>query len=189
PKVLVLGQATRSAWPVFDKVRKKIDDYFTRCALATFDPRAITALNREEKDFVPLGQMLLDNHHEKVAELPLSHVAPGKPLPFGALNPAWAEAMAAFYAKVVEPLLGKREALTEAEWKTVQDKLAPFEAYLKAKAGASVEPLGDARVRQLSGELFTKLEELVSKDKAEEPVLQSLNDVEKLVRCHRDLFK
>ena len=36
----------------FKAVKNKVEDYFTRCRLAAFDPRAVSALNREEKEYL-----------------------------------------------------------------------------------------------------------------------------------------
>src|SRR5262249_15128626 len=55
PAVLLLGNNTESAAAMFRAVRAKIDDYFTRCRLAAYDPRAVGALNREEKEYLALG--------------------------------------------------------------------------------------------------------------------------------------
>ena len=42
--MLPLGEGTAAAAAVFDAVRDKVDDYFTRCRLAAFDERAPAAL-------------------------------------------------------------------------------------------------------------------------------------------------
>jgi hypothetical protein len=63
-------------------------------------------------------------------------------LPLGAgVNPAWAGAVAAFRALVVVPLLGDRDSLTEADWQTLKDRLAPYAAWLAARPDAAA--MGD----------------------------------------------
>ena len=46
--VRVLGEATAAAAEALGAVRAKIDDYFSRCRLASFDARAAAALSASE---------------------------------------------------------------------------------------------------------------------------------------------
>jgi hypothetical protein len=188
--VMVLGENTAGAFAALEKVRKKADDYFSRCALTAFDARSTTAVNREEKEFIAIGQQELDESGSQVAGFPLALAGPGKSLPLGeGVNPAWRAAIADLSAKAVEPLVGKKTGLTEADWSQLKGRFEAYRAHLAAKAGASVDPLGPARVKTLSTEWVAKLQQLITDDKAQEPVSQSLNDVEKLVRLNRDLLK
>src|SRR6266705_461541 len=52
PDILPLGERTASAAATLRTIKAKVDDYFTRCQLAAFDPRAVSALNREEKEYL-----------------------------------------------------------------------------------------------------------------------------------------
>ncbi|MEN9813967.1 MAG: hypothetical protein RL479_2653, partial [Verrucomicrobiota bacterium] len=45
------GEATPAVAAAVRAVRGKVDDYFSRCRLAAFDPRALGALNRAEADY------------------------------------------------------------------------------------------------------------------------------------------
>jgi hypothetical protein len=99
------------------------------------------------------------------------------------INPAWASAVAA-----IKPLAGGKDALTEDEWMALCAKLAPYECWKAGKAGASVEKLGLARARQiLAGKSRDTIAALIAKDKALEPEANSIANVERLVRYHRDL--
>lgn len=188
-KVLSLGDATAAAAAVVKAVKAKVDDYFGRCRLAAFDPRALAALNREEKEFLALAAKDLTIDASEVAGFPLAQIAAGKPLPLGVgVNPAWATAIAAFQATAVKPLLGERAALTEADWATLCGKLAAFEAWIATKPTASAGKLGGPRVREiLAGTGQQTLTALVAQDKAEEGKANAIVAVEKLVRLHRDL--
>ena len=87
--VLPLGEGTAAAAAVFDAVRDKVDDYFTRCRLAAFDERAATALNPADTTYADLAVQALGTGGEGVAALPLALVGPGRGLPLkAALNPA-----------------------------------------------------------------------------------------------------
>lgn len=185
-----LGEATAGAAAAHQAVRAKVDDYFGRCRLAAFDPRALTALNREEKEYLALASKDLSITAQEVQGFPLALIAPGKPLPLKTgVNPAWAAAVAAFHASVVKPLLGDKSELTEADWASVCGKLAPHEAWAAGKTGATVEKLGVKRIREiLAGKSKDALTSLIGKDKAEEGNANAIAAVDKLVRYHRDLY-
>ena len=59
--------------------------------------------------------------------------------------------MADLLNNAVKPLLGDKNELTEADWATLQVKLAPFDGWSASKAGANVEKLGLARVKEILG--------------------------------------
>ncbi len=186
-----LGDKTPAAWASFKTIRAKTDDYFARCRLASFDQRALAALNRQESEYLAIAAQDLTITSAEVAAFPLARVEADKPLPLiQGLNPAWADAIATFVAQVVKPLLGDKTALTEAEWHAVTSKFAPYEAWLGAKAGFAVEKLGLARVREiLAGPFKPAIDALLARDKALEPEVNAIAAVDKLVRLNRDLFK
>jgi hypothetical protein len=189
--VLPLGLNTEAAAVAVKAIKAKVDDYFARCRLAAFDPRALNALNRDEKEFLALGAKDLTATHADIAGFPLSQVGANKSLPLTqGVNPAWAGAIATFQAAAVKPLLGDKTALSEADWTALLAKLSAFDAWSGSKAGGSVEKLGLKRVREI---LATKAKEsltaLVAKDKAEEANSQAVIGLNRLVHYHRDLNK
>ena len=191
PKILPLNGLTAAAALTFASTKAKIDDYFTRCRLAAFDPRAVNALNREEKEYLVFAAKDLTLASTEIASFPLAQVAPGKPLPLSeGLNPAWAAAMEKFNAEVVRPLLKDQSSLTESDWLMLCSRLAPYETWMKAKAGASVEKLTLKRVREILGSKAKEtINELIARDKALEPEANAIAAVDRLIRYHRDLFK
>ena len=186
---LPLGEATAAAAAAVKAVRAKVDDYFARCQLVAYDPRAANALNREEKEYVALGAKDLTLGSVDVAGFPLAHVEAGRPLSLAeGVNPAWASALGSLRAVAVKPLLGDKTSLTEADWAALLAKLAPYESWLAAKAGATVDALGVPRVRQiLATKAKDELTALLAKDKAEEGNVNAITSVEKLIRYRRDL--
>ena len=191
PKILPLKDASGAAAASFQAIKTKADDYFTRCRLAAFDPRAVAALNREEKEYLVFTGKDLTLSSAEIASFPLAQVAPGKGLGLRqGLNPAWAEAMAKFTDAVVQPLLGAKDSLTETEWQGICARFAPYGEWLAAKAGAQVEKLGLTRIREiLAGKGKETLTGLINEDKALEPQANAIAAVDRLIRYHRDLFK
>ena len=187
--VLPLGGDTGAAADALEAVRCKVDDYFGRCRLAAFDSRAAAILNRKEEEYLAVAAQDLTITASEIRGFPLAQVAAGRPLPLKtALNPAWAGAMAAFDSAVVQPLLGARTELTESDWAALQARLAPHLHWRSEKAGAEVEGLGIARVRELlSSGIRTDLEALIARDRDEAANVEAIAAVERLTRFHRDL--
>ena len=189
--LLPLQDDTAAALDALNAVRAKIDDFFVRCQLAAFDSRAIAALNREEKEYYALTVKDLVISNDEIRSLPLAHIDSAVPLPLKqGLNPAWISAMATFVAKVVQPLLGDIDQLTEAQWNDIKARLGQFEAWQASKAGAVVEKLGIERLRALAEPGADQLlVPLFEQEKAQEATANAIASVERLVRYVRDLHK
>ncbi len=189
PELLPLGEATEAAAAALKAVRAKVDDFFGRCRLAAFDSRALAAVNREEKEYLALVAADLTISADEVAGFPLATVAAGKSLPLQeGVNPAWAQRLALFHSATLQPLLGDKPELTEADWAAVNARLAPYEAWLAAKPASAVEKLGLDRVRAiLAGQNKETLAALLEQDRAQEGNVAAIATVERLVRYHRDL--
>ncbi|SOD16786.1 hypothetical protein [Nitrosomonas ureae] len=189
--ILLLGDETGAAQAAFDRVKVKIDDYFTRSKLAEFDQRASDPLNPALTEYEALTSKNLSADSEEVAAFPLAKVEAKKPLPLdNGINPAWIEALAEFKKKVVTPLLGNKDNLSHGDWQELCNKFAAYQAWLKAKRGAAVEPLGIKRVRAiLTGGYHDKILQLIQNDKSHSGTADAINSVEKLIRFHCHLFQ
>jgi hypothetical protein len=186
-----LGEKTADAHAACGAVRAKVDDYFARCATAAFDPRAAAVLNRSEAEYAPLAARTLGAGVPELADFPLARVEAGRPLPLdGGVNPAWAEAVARLRREAVEPLLGRRDALTDAEWRDLLARFSAQEKWLSEKPKTSVENLGHERLSAiLKGPGRAALAALVARDLEVKPQFDSLLALERLVRGHRDLYR
>jgi hypothetical protein len=182
--VLPLGDLTAAAFASLKAIRVKVDDYFGRCRLAAFDPRAATLVNRKEEDYLPITAKGVGINVPEVADFPLAQAAPGKPLPLVAgINPAFAEAVAALRENAVKPILGDKRELIESDWAALQARFASFAQWDAAKTGAPVEKLGIPRVRGiLASTGREKVNALIAADKARDFVGAAVSNVEKLLR-------
>ncbi len=189
PAVLPVGEAIAAAEAALAAVRPKINDYFVRCRLAAFDPRAVAAMNRQEDDYLVLATKDLAIDSAEIAALPLSQIAADKPLGLkSGLNPAWAVPMTAFEAQVVRPLMGQKEELTDAQWQALKDKFVAFEAWSAEKPGLEVEKLGFPRLRDLvSGGSRAAIAALIARDQALAGEANAIASVDRLIRYHCDL--
>lgn len=185
-----LGEKTDAAVSLFFSLSEKVDDWFTRCNLAAFDPRAAAPLNRAEDEFAAISGKLLSAGGEEVASFPLARVEAGAALPLETgLNPAWAERVAKLRDEVVIPLLGERSSLSAEDWSELKGRLAAAKEWADSKPEGSVEKLGTQRLRELLvPEIRQAIEELIRKDEALEPEVTGIASVERLIRYKRDLY-
>src|SRR5438045_5803646 len=141
---------TPAAYDAMKTVMLKIDDYFARCRLAAFDARALTAVNRQEVEYLALAAKDLTITATEIAGFPLARIEAHKPLLLQeGLNPAWADAIGKFRTDVIGPLLGEKSALSETDWATISARFIPYEGWFGSKAGAGVQKVGLPRVREI----------------------------------------
>lgn len=182
--VMPFGDATSAAYAAFAAVRAKIDDYFGRCRLAAYDARALAAVNREQEAYIAAAAKDLTITASEVAHFPLAIVEANKPLPLTkGVNPAWAGPIAAFRAACCKD----KEALTEADWSALCQKLEAHGAWLAKQAGGAVASLGGKRVREiLTLNPKAALQKAIDDDLAVATEVDAMTRVEKLARLHRD---
>jgi hypothetical protein len=187
-----LGEGTAAACAAWQAVRAKVDDWFARCRLAAFDARAQAALNRREEEYLAIAAQDLGIEAREVEGFPLARVEAGRALPLAeGLNPAWEGAIATLRTAAVEPLLGQgKSTLTAAEWAALGRKLAPFAAWTAARGGARVAGLGLPRVRELlDGQGQQAVAQLIAEDAALAGDFQAIEQLGRLLRYHRDLYR
>ena len=189
--VLPLGEETAAAAAALREMRVKVDDYFARVRLAAFDRRAAGHLNRSEAEFVQMAGKDLNLTAEEIQRLPLARIDEENPtLERDLLNPAWAARGSVFFDKVVYPVINENLLLNEEGWEQIKRAFAPFENWLASKPMTKVEGLGIERLREiLDGGGRTRLMELIEQDLGEKARVESMGQVEKLVRFQRDFFR
>lgn len=188
--ILFLGEKTLVAADAFHAVKDKVDDYFTRCQLATYDARAALPLSRSAEDYQHLAAQSLSAQSIEVASFPLATVEANKPLPLvSGINPAWQGKVETLRDQAVMPLLGNKESLGATEWTALGARFSAFEAWQARKPATSVEQLGLARIREvLGGKSKAAIDDLITRDKAVETEVKAIRSVERLLRYNRDLF-
>jgi hypothetical protein len=150
-QALPLGQATAAAHALVDEINGKVQDFFTRCQLAAFDNRAAAVLNASEDALKALAPASLQAGTQAISDLPLAHVDPEAWLPLQTgINPAWSGRINTLRDSVVSPLLGDKTRLNAADWKTIQDKLAPYATWLAAKPDPAAEGDGVRDLEKLA---------------------------------------
>ena len=187
--VLPLGDDTAAAAELFDALRARIDDYFTRCRLATFDARAASALNPAETFYNTLGPQTLSAATAEIAELPLALAAADQPLPLSSgLNPAWSGRIAALRDTVITPVLGPREALSESDWADLSARFAAYRGWMAARPDSPLAAIEVAQLRALlADDTRERLAQLIADDLAADAAAGTIEALERLTRYRRDL--
>jgi hypothetical protein len=190
PSLCPFGDKTQEAAQAFSAVETKINDYFTRCAVASFDMKATSFLNGGEKQYEQIGTTSLSLDNNEISALPLSAITPKSPLHFGYnINPGWLEKIHQFRVLIVNPILGAdKEFITESEWQQLCATFVPWNAWQQKKPTTIFDSTGIEHVREILGSPIRKqLTDLIDKDNLETSTFASLVHLEKLARFRRDL--
>jgi hypothetical protein len=187
--VLVLGDQTLAAIQAFEAVEAKINDYFARCALVSFDAQAQVALNPNVSAYEAMYASRLTHSTADIQSLPLAQVNADEALPLlRGINPAWQDLMADFRSKVVLPLLGDTELLTPAIWSDLSVKLSATREWLGQEQGVMVAGLEQARLEEWQKQDWSRaLADLIEQDLSVSNQLAELEQLLTLLLFMRDL--
>lgn len=189
--VHTLSDATEGAASALAAVEDKVGDFYARGKLAAFDTRGEVMLNASDAELTALGPKLLVQVDDEVKKLPLARVDANLLLPLGAgVNPAWADAIAAFAKDAVVPILGPRTSLTQPDFESIRGKLAAFRAWNAKKPATGVAKLSAQRVREiLEPDMKASVFDLIAQDVALADDYAEIAHVEKAIRYRRDLLR
>jgi len=190
--VLPLGDATPEAFKNFIAVEQKIDDFFARCQLVAFDPRAEPALNRDVALYKEIAAEDFSVARKDIEALPLARVMATSTVPILAgINPEWRQRMHLLCDKVIRPLgIGPGDSLELEEWREVKARFQAYRIWRQSKPETGIEKLKIIRVRELlASDLETQVQALLDEDARLAPEMKAIDSVEKLARYHRDLIQ
>lgn len=169
-------------------VRAKVDDFFARCRVAAYDPRAVEAMNPSKEVYQALGTLKLDLQAASIADLPLAPIAADRSLPLAhGVNPAWADAVRALQHDAVRPFLGAQAAeLTESDWQALKQRVTPCQRWLDARPDTPLNALSTTQITQALAQQQAVMA-LIEEDERVEPHNARIVELEKLIRLQRDL--
>jgi hypothetical protein len=184
------GDDTANALAACMAVKDKIDDFFMRCKLASFNTDSASVLDVSSAKIGEISGNNLAASTSEIATYPLARVNAEHKLPLGKeVNPAWAGAIAALKATVIDKEFKNAEYLTEEQWVSILAKFNAYNAWMGAKKGAEVEGLGyDTAKNILAENKKDALLELVAQDKALESKSNAIDQVDKLLHLYRDFY-
>ena len=189
--VFPLGpERTAAAVTAISAARPKVDDYFGRCRLAAFDPRA-AAVAEPRRRGVPGDRRPGHDHHRRRGRRIPARAGRGEQAAAAlrSRQPRARGGAGRAAGRRRDAAAGPaRRSLTEEDWAALGAKIAGYEAWWAGKPEQRLEKLGDKRIREILGAgLPDLLRGLLAKDKALEAEANSVEQVERLVRYHRDL--
>ena len=189
-RIFPLGADTEDAYENFCAIKSKVNDFYLRCKLATFDSQSTDILNLQVAQVEHITANDLTNCLDEIAAYPIAKIAANRSLPLSSgINPAWESAITSFKKITIDKLFPGKESLSEQEWGSVAETFAAFAKWRSEKEGAVVELLGNERIDEiLSGPGKEQLISLIGQDIAVENEVNNIIQVDKLVRYHRDLF-
>lgn len=188
--VFPYGDDTATCLAACLAVKDKVEDFFMRCKLASFNADSASVLDVSAAKIGEIAGNNLAASIEEIATLPLARVNADNKLTLGKeVNPAWNDAMATFKALVVDKELPKAEYITEEQWLGIMAKFNAYNAWMDARKGAEVESLGyDVAKTILEENKKDVLLDLVAKDKALESKSNAIDQVDKLLHLYRDFY-
>jgi len=189
-EILPFGDNTDAAMAACDAIKEKVEDYFMRCKLISFDPDVAAAVDVSVDKVSAISGDNLYNRAEDIATYPFARPTAEAKLPFSGINPAWQAAFASFKALVLDVDFKGADSITEEQWNSVVSKFEPYRVWKASCKGSEVEKLGLERVREiinLDGK--ASLLALVDQDKALEAQSNAISQVDKLLHLYRDFYK
>ena len=188
--VFPYGDDTAAALAACMAVKDKVEDFFMRCKLASFNADSASVLDVSSAKIGEISNNNLAASVDEIATYPLASVNAEHKLPLGKeVNPAWAGAIAALKTLVIDKEYPNAEYITEEQWFSLLAKFNAYNVWMGEKKGAEVEGLGyDAVKTILEENKKDVLLDLVAQDKALESKSNAIDQVDKMLHLYRDFY-
>ncbi|WP_431047195.1 hypothetical protein [Roseateles sp. L2-2] len=187
----------RAAAMAVQAVHDKVEDFFARCRLASYDASAAATLNATDPEQLKAHATgLLSLEAGVLRQMPIAPVSPGAALPLDdRANPAWRGALAALRAQALTSDFG--DSLDERDWLALKDEVRACREWLRRQPSGPVAAIGVDVVAALAAtqpggqldEVRARLLKQVEDDRAAAPRHAALNDLEKLLLLQRGLLR
>lgn len=185
-EILPFGEQTGTAFSLFEKLKDKVDDFFLRCQLASFNGEAEQIFNGLSDSLKSINRSNLIACENEIASYPLAQVSSEALIPvLHGINPAWRDNWQAF----CQICLPGKQQMDEANWKEIKRLFMPYAEWLHSAKGKQLESLGRVECEQILKEnLEEELLVLVQKDIELQEEADSMILVDQLIRYYRDIF-
>ena len=166
----------------------KMKDYFMRSRLAAFSPDSTSALDVQTSRIEAISAENLSVKGDEIASYPIARITGKEELDLTAsINPAW---VAQFQVVKEAAIEAGKKTLTEADWTAIGAKFTAYTAWKAAKAGASVEKLGIAKVNEmLQQNKKAVLLDIVAQDLALKEEAENIEMVDMFLYMLRDFYR
>ncbi len=181
------GADTDAVMVAYNALDAKVKDFFVRSELAAFDTDSIAALDVQVASIAAISAENLTGKMDEIAAYPLARITGKAEIPLHEpINPAWAPQFEVIKTKAIA---AQDATLTPSIWSAIGAKLAAYTAWLAAKAGAEVEPLGAETIANLlAQDKKAALLAIVEQDKALAEEAANIQLVDKLVHLTADFY-
>lgn len=185
--ILPFGEFTDDICLKVDALKAKIDDFFLRCKIASFDNSSVDILNNLSSQLELLrNQSIVDTH--ELEKLPISKIEANKSLILDeTVNPIWKNLLQQLFELIKNLDSEFNFQLTEDNWIQINNNLFTYINWKSEQVGKKVAELGAEKINNcLQTSLKEELLLLVEKDLSLKEQTDSIVLVEKLVRyyCH-----
>jgi len=189
--ILPLGDQTGSAFQAYQAIKSKIEDYFLRYKLASFNQDSLTALNLNQSRVEEISASNLVGKLDEISSYPLSKIGFEPKLNLkDNINPAWETIASEFLKKTVDLIFPNKTEISLQDWEHVISLFEPYEIWLAVKQGEMVESLSLEQVSfAMLPETRIVLESLIEKDLEMAAEANGMIQVDKLLRFYKDLFQ
>ncbi|WP_431266169.1 hypothetical protein ACQ859_13285 [Roseateles chitinivorans] len=187
----------RAAAMAVQAVHDKVEDFFARCRLASYDASATATLNATDPEQLKAHAAgLLSLEAGVLKQMPIAPVSPGAALPLDdRANPAWRGALATLREQALRADFG--DSLDERDWLALKDAVRACREWLRRQPTGPVAAIGVDVVASLAAgqpgghldEVRARLLTHVEDDRAAAPRHAALNDLEKLLLLQRGLLR
>lgn len=188
--ILPFGEQTEEAYDNFKNIKAKLEDFYIRCRLASFDAQTTNVLNLQMARVESISAMDLSKCMDEIAAYPIAKIEAEGSLPLGeGINPAWEKQIEKFKKLTLKKLFPNHKTLSENDWSKVKSAFKAYAKWCAEKEGTEVEGLGISRVRDLlHPDIKAELDELFEQEASLSSEADHIILVDKLVRYHRDIF-
>ncbi|MFO8006599.1 MAG: hypothetical protein R6V05_02575 [Candidatus Brocadiia bacterium] len=182
--IMPLGEETPDAYAALEAVRGKVEDFFARCQALCFLGSCDMRQGAPDETSAEAARSAL-------ARAPLAEPGPDCRLPLAdGVNPLYAEALDEFCRRVVVPVLGEREELTEDDWQAIVEFFSGHAAWLSEKPEGAVGQLGRGRLETyLAGDHAERARELLEDDRRAAEQAARARELKKLLLYHKHLMQ
>ncbi len=191
-EIMVFGEDTAVAFESFKAIACRIEEFFAKSRLASFDNRAMAAFNSPKSDFSSFDSNPIAKINDFLRDCPLSRIKAESRLSFSeGINPFYEELARDFRNQVVNRLWNSdKSEISLEDWKKIKTTFAPYAEWVDSKSGDEVEKLGLDRIEAIQASGHREiLEGMIAEDRAIAAEIDAVAEVEKLIRFHRDLFR
>jgi len=188
--ILPYGDATQPMFDALTALREPVERFYAQCALVRFDPRVLDLMRLRDDELDALSTASREALLERLRQAPLATPNAEGLLPLEGVNEAYAEPMRAFRERVVRPILGDLERLSEPEWRALLAHFAPYERWIAAKPTTPLEALGVEKLRRyLDSPHDRTIRAMIETDRAVASELEQMQNLEKLLLYHQWLWE